>query len=642
VSDPFVPKIELAAFYNAVMRARGFSLAAHHLPICTGLQDRRIKMFMVVTGPGNGKSTVTSTVYPAWELGHQPDTTILGIGAAEDLMQKFARGTAEIIKDNPVFHRIFPNVLPDKTTGWSPAGGYNVTGRPPGDPDASYLAVGLASKALTGKHAKIILLDDLHDKENSANKASCDKVYETYFDTILGRGDPATARYILSGRRFSVDDIYGRFIESGDWVVITLPAERKGETRLWWDVIVPRHPDDSSKPMECVYSETLTPNEVQDDSKPYIKYRAYYGIDPAKQGFYWPGNESKRREYFLVKRGSPYTAESTYQCNPSSRDNAVFVEDDFCYDSPFAGMNLSGGILDPAVKRVVENAGGRIVQAWDTGFGKSADSAYSVCITAMMVSSERYWRGEDPALVGPAERHNRVYIMDVRREKLDFAGLSGAFRQEYRKWDPEMVLVENRASGISLIQTMKTSGIPLRAVEAKEGKVQRATDSVGGGAGSVQGWFRQHRVVVPQGAKWLPDFKQEFLDFTGTNSGKKDQVDATVYLVAHAINSSIGLVRIPSDTVMAEANQDAQDSGYQSDNMAALLAAFAQPAIDPFETTCGRCVNWEGNTWKSDGTYNTGTRQWCGFHNRAASAVDSCSYFAPPIIGGRGSALVLR
>lgn len=616
MTTPFTPKVSLATFYNAVMKPRGFALGPHHATICTALEDERIGRLMVISGPGNGKSTVTSTIYPAWLLGHRPETTILGVGAAEDLMQKFAKGTAEIIADAAPFRRIFPAVKPDRKTGWSPQGGFNVTGRPPGDPDASYLGVGLASKALTGKHARLLILDDLHDKENSTTADGCAKVIDAYYTTLEGRADARGVRTILSGRRFNTADIYGHFIDSGDWVVMILPAERRGETRLWWDVLVPKQGENfDGPPIPCVFSETLRPHEVQDPNSRTVAYRAYYGLDPNSQGFYWPGNKAKHAEYYRVKRNAPFTAEAVYQCNPNARENAVFIDSDFCFDHPLNGLPLQQGISDPSVAAVIEQLGGEIVQAWDTGFGKSADSAYSVCVTALLVPYKEYWRGEDRAILGEPDRHNRVFVLDVHREKMDFSQLTQALRSNYRKWGARMVLVENRASGISLIQTLTSSGIPLRAVEAKQGKVVRAVDAVGGGAGSVQGWFRQHRVVFPRQAPWLAAYINEFKDFAGELTTTKDQVDATVYLVAYAIQRSIGMVRLPSDEVMAEAAKGSIQK--QQDNLADLMAFLTSEQVDVGNTTCARCKHFEAGQSR------------CKKFGFATPSIGTCDHFEP-------------
>lgn len=197
-------------------------------------------------------SQMLSIVVPAWLLGHNPDMTILGISGGEALMQGFQEAVQDIIDKSPVWKQIFPNVRPDKVRGWSSTGGMYVTGKRPGIPDASYLAAGIDSKYLTGKHAKLLIVDDIHNEENSSTAEQCDKVVQKYAKTIVGRADPMGARFIMAGRRWHEDDIYGK-LRYSDWVVMQLPAERPGVRHLYYDIWVPT--DAEGRPISCVFTD---------------------------------------------------------------------------------------------------------------------------------------------------------------------------------------------------------------------------------------------------------------------------------------------------------------------------------------------------------------------------------------------------
>lgn len=241
----------LITCYNALLADRGITFPRHLVPVAKALVDERIRKLMLIIGPGSGKSMLLSVVYDAWLLGHDPTQTILGISAGEALMQGFQRTVMEIVEWSDYYHTIFPGTLPDKAAGWSTERGMFVTGRSPGDPDASYSAAGLDSKSLTGKHGRNIHCDDLHDKENSASVGQCEKVVTTFYNTILGRADPRGARYIVAGRRFHDQDIYGHLKRSGDFVTLELPAERPQGSELYYDVYVPQD-------IQCVFNDGMT------------------------------------------------------------------------------------------------------------------------------------------------------------------------------------------------------------------------------------------------------------------------------------------------------------------------------------------------------------------------------------------------
>lgn len=252
----------LILFYNFILQSRGVQYPPHLVPVAHALMDKRIHNLLIVCGPGSGKSLVLSQIYPSFEIGHDPTTTVLGLSAGEALMQGFLGAVQECIT-TPEWAAAFPGVGPDYNRGWSSERGIFVQGHGPGDPDANYFVAGITSKSYTGKHARIILGDDLHDRENSMSAEACLRVRETYYRQIPGRADPRGARFIFAGRRWHEDDLYGHLKDPDgngkrcDFVVMELPAVRKVET-LYWDVTVPDG-------MECCFTDGIVPSVRLDD-----------------------------------------------------------------------------------------------------------------------------------------------------------------------------------------------------------------------------------------------------------------------------------------------------------------------------------------------------------------------------------------
>ena len=244
--------VALSTFYNLIFASFGWTLPEHLMPVCHALADQRIQKLQIILGPGSGKSQLLSIAYPAWRLGLDPTQTVLGISGAENLIQGFMAATMDIIDNSPAYRAIFPEVTPDKEAGWSTQRGMFVKGRRPGIPDASYWGAGLTSKALAGKHARTIIIDDVHTAENSATIEQCLKVREIYYNTILGRADPMGARFILAGRRWHEEDLYGFLQQSEDWVVMVLPAIRDGQKNLYYDVHIPDG-------LTCCFNEGAAP-----------------------------------------------------------------------------------------------------------------------------------------------------------------------------------------------------------------------------------------------------------------------------------------------------------------------------------------------------------------------------------------------
>lgn len=146
-------------------------------------------------------------------------------------------------------------------------------------------------------------------------------------------------------------------------------------------------------------------------------------------------------------------------------------------------------------------AGGRIIQSWDTASKSGELNDFSVC-TTWLVRDERY------------------YLLDVLRKRMGFPELRQAVIAQARHWQAKIVLIEDKASGMSLIQDLKQPGsrgtlYPI-AIEPEGDKVTRAShQSVAAEAGQI---------FLPRAAPWLADFRNEVAQFP--NGSFDDQVDS--------------------------------------------------------------------------------------------------------------------
>lgn len=358
-----------------------------------------------------------------------------------------------------------------------------------------------------------------------------------------------------------------------------------------------------------------------------IQLKVHYGTDPRGEGFFWPLSEQKRREYASVKRLRPADAQSVYQCRPGEREGSIFLESDFAYFDAPAGMkldDLAAGVAHPAVKDFV-GRGYALGIGWDTAFEANSTADHTVGIPGLLVPCNRYHRGEDVATYGECEPHYDVLLLDMLRDRLDWGALVGAFRMYNRRWQPQWNVVERRGSGISLVQSMTAVGVNVEGVEAIESKRARAIQGVG--AGSVQGWFRQHRVLFPRKAPWLKRVKTELKDFSGVKDATDDIVDAIVHLVVKAIQLGGEGALLPSDwtpervdgMMLEGASEQLLDALDPTSPMTpaqtiAFLGAMPLNHFDPYDGLCGRCISYES--------------AFCKRWNRPVQALATCDYFS--------------
>src|SRR5262249_38119697 len=149
--------------------------------------------------------------------------------------------------------------------------------------------------------------------------------------------------------------------------------------------------------------------------------------------------------------------------------------------------------------------------SWDTANKDTELSDYSVCTT---------W-----GLKGEC-----LYLLDVHRHKLDFPSLKQAVRELARLHKARVVLVEDKASGTSLIQELRREQFSIiQAAPAIDGdKVMRLRAQTA----KIANGF----VLFPKEAHWLNTYLAELISFP--NSKYDDQVDSTVYALAWSTTRS--------------------------------------------------------------------------------------------------------
>ena len=141
----------------------------------------------------------------------------------------------------------------------------------------------------------------------------------------------------------------------------------------------------------------------------------------------------------------------------------------------------------------------RIIHSWDTAFKDKAQNDYSVCTV---------W----------GEAQNGYYLLDVWRDKVEFPELKRVAVALYERDLPNLVLVEDKASGQSLVQELqRNTRIPVLPFKVDANKVARAN--------SVTPLIEAGKVLLPEYAPWLFDYIEELSAFP--NAEHDDQVDST-------------------------------------------------------------------------------------------------------------------
>ncbi len=140
----------------------------------------------------------------------------------------------------------------------------------------------------------------------------------------------------------------------------------------------------------------------------------------------------------------------------------------------------------------------QIVQSWDTASKSGELNDYSVCLTFLA-------------------RGAKYYLLHVERVRLDYPGLKRRVQTHAKRFEADVVLIEDSAAGTALIQDLRQEGavMPI-SIKPKGDKIMRmSAQSAKIEAGSL---------LVPDSAPWLDTFLEEILAFP--QARHDDQVDA--------------------------------------------------------------------------------------------------------------------
>jgi predicted phage terminase large subunit-like protein len=145
----------------------------------------------------------------------------------------------------------------------------------------------------------------------------------------------------------------------------------------------------------------------------------------------------------------------------------------------------------------------RVVQSWDTANKATELADFSVCTS---------W--------GIKGKH--LYLLDVVRERFEYPDLKRRVKDEHARWRPDVVLIEDRASGTQLIQELRDEGMhAATAYRPQADKVMRIYAQTA----MIENGF----VHLPEKAPWLALYLHELSTFP--HGRHDDQVDSTAQML---------------------------------------------------------------------------------------------------------------
>jgi predicted phage terminase large subunit-like protein len=226
-----------------------------------------------------------------------------------------------------------------------------------------------------------------------------------------------------------------------------------------------------------------------------------------------------------------------------------------------------------------------VVQSWDCAFKSGQTNDYSACVTIGVV---RKRRADSNAAPG-------CYLLHAWRGKVEFVELKRKAIALHEQWLPSAVLVEDAASGQSLLQELSANtNLPIKGVKPDGDKYTRAasvTPAIEGG-----GFF------LPEGAPWSNAYLAEMTAFPG--AAHDDWVDATVQALTYLRASpKPNILKLYRDLAERQRTGRLEAQGCGSTIPAAELERYRQEA--------GFCYGCGMNLLKKSAIFKDARGQLC-------------------------------
>jgi predicted phage terminase large subunit-like protein len=398
----------------------------HIQTICEHLEAvtrREIRNLMIHVPPRSMKSSLVSVIWPAWVWINKPEEQFLYASYAASLSLRDSRKCRRLISSD-WYQRCWGDIV-------KLVSDQNTKGRFENIRNGYRIAASVGS-SVTGEGGSVLVVDDgnnSRDGESETKREGTNDWWSQVWSTRLNNS--RTGVRVIVQQRINERDLSGYVMSldsDGNWIKLILPMEFE-EKRRSKTIILPSTngkiwQDPRKKEGELLWPERIGPEQLKE-----LK-------------------ANLRSEYLIAGQ---------LQQRPAPEDGGIIKKSSFIWwkeESP------------PKVEFVI--------QSWDTALEAKESNCYSACTTWGYFKAPNgldslillnMWRGrlEFPELRILAQNLYHDYRNDGTRNII----VNG-------KHAADFVLVEAKASGAPLIQSLRRAGINAIAFNPKDDKVRRA------------------------------------------------------------------------------------------------------------------------------------------------------------------------
>ena len=302
--------------------------------------------------------------------------------------------------------------------------------------------------AATGDGGDIVLIDDPASAADAQSAAMRDSVIEWWDQTMQTRlNDPKTGAFVIIAQRLHENDLCGHIL-----------ANELGDE---WDHLMLPARYELAHPTPMRSSLGFTDPRTQEGA------------------LLWPDRMDEKTVTTLERSLGSYATAGQLQQRPA----------------PKGGGILKSSWWVPWEKEELPNNIEYVLQSYDTAFETKETSSYSARTTWGVFKYEGY---------------DCLIVLEMWYDRVNFPELLKLAQASYDEWEPDAVLIEKKASGASLIQSLRMAGVPVLAYSPDRDKIAKAHAS--------SALLEDGRIYYPK-RKWADDLISICASFpSGNNS----------------------------------------------------------------------------------------------------------------------------